>query len=367
MKFWEAVLYGLKEGWPLILTLIIGISLYLVIPLIFKRKTSTKNDKKILQQGLRFAILLAILIVGILVSPLSDTKSEQVMKLVGIVLSAIFALSSASLVGNVLAGFMLRIVNNFKPGDYIEIKEIYGRVSERSLFHTELQTIDSDLITLPNLFLATNPVKVKRTSGTFISAEVSLGYDVSRIKVEKCLLEAAERAGLLDAFIYITSLGDYSIVYEVHGKLSEVKKFITARSLLRAMILDVLHEAKIEIVSPSFMNQRQVNEQTFIPRKAKQTTVDTQTTAKPEDVIFLSFFVEDVIFDKAEKAESIEKRKGKIDEIEAKIKELQAQLKEAQSPEDKASVLEKIEKAKRLKEKILSNIEIVQERMEEND
>jgi len=357
MKFWEAVLYGLKEGWPLILTLIIGISLYLVIPLIFKRKTSTKNDKKILQQGLRFAILLAILIVGILVSPLSDTKSEQVMKLVGIVLSAIFALSSASLVGNVLAGFMLRIVNNFKPGDYIEIKEIYGRVSERSLFHTELQTIDSDLITLPNLFLATNPVKVKRTSGTFISAEVSLGYDVSRIKVEKCLLEAAERAGLLDAFIYITSLGDYSIVYEVHGKLSEVKKFITARSLLRAMILDVLHEAKIEIVSPSFMNQRQVNEQTFIPRKAKQTTVDTQTTAKPEDVIF----------DKAEKAESIEKRKGKIDEIEAKIKELQAQLKEAQSPEDKASVLEKIEKAKRLKEKILSNIEIVQERMEEND
>jgi len=357
MKFWDSILHGLSVGWPLILTLTIGIATFLLIPLMFKRKTGTKNDKKILQQGLRFGTLLGILIIGILVSPLSDTKSDQLMKLVGIVLSAIFALSSASLVGNVLAGFMLRIVNNFKPGDYIEIDNVYGRVSERSLFHTELQTIDSDLITLPNLYIATHPVKVKRTSGTFISAEVSLGYDVSRIKAEKCLLEAAERAGLEDAFIYITSLGDYSIVYEIHGRLAEVKKFISARSLLRAMMLDVLHEAKVEIVSPTFMNQRQVNEQTFIPRKVKQTTVDTQTTAKPEEVIF----------DKAEKAESIEKRKDKIDDIENKIKELHAQLKEASGAEKKAAVQEKIDKAKALKEKILSNIEIVQERMEEND
>ena len=40
---------------------------------------------------------------------------------------------------------------------------LFGRVTERGLFHTEIQTEDRDLVTLPNLYLVTNPVKVVRT------------------------------------------------------------------------------------------------------------------------------------------------------------------------------------------------------------
>ena len=60
------------------------------------------------------------------------------------------------------------------------------------MLRTEIQTERRNLTTFPNLYLVTNPVRVMRSSGTVISVEVSLGYDVSRHLVEKLLLEAAE-------------------------------------------------------------------------------------------------------------------------------------------------------------------------------
>ena len=63
----------------------------------------------------------------------------------------------------------LRAVRNFRMGDFIRVAEHFGRVSERGLFHTEIQTENRDLTTLPNLFLVTHPVTTIRTSGTIVS------------------------------------------------------------------------------------------------------------------------------------------------------------------------------------------------------
>ena len=68
---------------------------------------------------------------------------------------------------------MLRAINNFRLGDFIEVEgEHFGRVTEIDLFHTEIQTKDRDLLTLPNLFLITHPVKVIHASGTMIGCEI---------------------------------------------------------------------------------------------------------------------------------------------------------------------------------------------------
>ena len=55
---------------------------------------------------------------------------------------------------------------HFRSGDFIRVKEYFGRVTERGLLDTEIQTETRELISIPNAFLISNPVQVIRSSGT---------------------------------------------------------------------------------------------------------------------------------------------------------------------------------------------------------
>ncbi len=270
---------------PTFTTLIFFIVLYYVAKKILERQARGKTDKALIRSIILFLIALVGFISVILALPMEAEQKGNITSLIGIVLSAVLGLSSTTFIGNALAGIMLKMRNSYKPGDFITVNDIFGRVTERGLFHTEIQTTDRDLVSLPNMTLATNSVKVARSSGTYINTEVSLGYDVSRIKIEKALKKAATDAGLSDPFVMITSLGDFSVVYKVHGLLQDVKSIISARSRLKGFVMDALHDTDIEIVSPSFMNQRQVNQTVFIPTKQRKPIADKNEEA-PEDKIF---------------------------------------------------------------------------------
>ncbi len=314
---------SLSDFGPALLVVVLFIVLYLAVRFILRRQSSGHVDRSLVKQSILFVIVTVAAIAFLLTLPIEPDTKDRITTLLGYMISAIVALSSATFFGNMLAGILLRIVSSFKAGDYIRVQDHYGRVSEKSLFHTELQTVDGNFITLPNLFLSTHPVKVTRSTDTIISTEVSLGYNVSRLKIEQCLIQAAEKAGLSDAFVYITVLGDFSVLYKIHGKQQKIKKLLDAKSRLNAMVLDALHEANIEIVSPSFMNQRQVADTTFIPRKEKAPQVDLQLTQDTDSLIF----------GKAEKAETIEEKKMRIETIEIKISELQESIKKATEEE----------------------------------
>jgi len=263
--------------------------------------------------------------------PISETLRGQILSLVGILLSATIALSSTTFLGNALAGILLRSLRSFRSGDFIRVQDHFGRVSGRGLFHVEIQGEDRDLTTLPNLYLATNPVKVTQASGTIVSTEVSLGYDVSRLKIEKCLEEAALEAELQDAFVHILKLGDFSVTYRVSGFLAEGKQILSARSRLNGAVLDALHRASIEIVSPGFMNTRAVGERVFIPKRA-DAPAQNGRSVEPESIIF----------DKAEEAETIEKQTEHARRIEGLIDEAKESLKKAESEEEKEEIKERL-------------------------
>ncbi len=199
--------------------------------------------------------LLAALFV-IVALPVEAELRAQLLSLYGIALTALITLSSTTFVSNAMAGLMLRSLDNFRAGDFIRVGDHFGRVSERGLLHTEIQTEDRDLVTLPNLFLITQPVRVVHASGTLVSCELSLGYDVPRQLVREQLEAAAVEAGLTDPFVLVIRLGDFSVSYRVSGFLAEVRTLVSARSRLAAAVLDTLHGAGVEIVSPNFMNQR---------------------------------------------------------------------------------------------------------------
>ncbi|RLB50867.1 MAG: mechanosensitive ion channel family protein [Deltaproteobacteria bacterium] len=332
MDYFESITALLREWLPVLITLLVGIvAISAVYRILMKRQTPTSGSR-ISQQLLIAALGGVLLVMVILQLPIGEAERGQLLSLLGLLVTAAIALSSTTLIGNAMAGLMLRSIRNFRPGDFIVVDGHRGRVSELGLLRTEIQTERRNLTTLPNLYLITNPVTVVRPSGTFISATVSLGYDVPREKIEPCLVEAAENAGLTEPFVFVLELGDFSITYQAAGFLEEVKYLISAESQLRECMLDALHRAGIEIVSPTFMNQRQLAaERLFIPevrRRAKSTPPAADET-RPEERMF----------DKAEQAETEAKAGHKLDDVVEELSELKKQI-DHPAKDDRISELE---------------------------
>lgn len=319
----------------------LGVLAALVVVLTLTSKLTSGIQSSAERNLPRQLSLLGITMIGIVLivlsTPLEIELRGQLLSLLGLAFTAVIALSSQTFVANMMAGLMLRSVRSFKSGDFVRVGESFGRVTERGLFHTEIQTEDRDLVTLPNLYLVTNPVKVVRTSGTVITASLSLGYDVPQDQVRDLLGEAAAEIGLTDAYVHLEELGDFSVTYKVAGFLEDVERVITTRSRLRSAVLDALHEAGVEIVSPTFMNQRQFQAgDAFIPK------VQRRVTDEEDEAV-----AENVGFDKAVKASDIEKHEETLAEVkeeleacsdadekaalEARVTELEEQLETARA------------------------------------
>jgi small-conductance mechanosensitive channel len=186
---------------------------------------------------------------------------------------------------------------------------------------------------LPNLYLVTHPVRVMHTSGTVLSVDLSLGYDVSRHKVERLLIEAATDAGLESPYVQIRELGDFSVSYSVSGLLTEVNRVLAKRRELRAKTIDSLHNAGIEIVSPTFMNTRAfATDDVFISKPAKK-KADVPPETSPDALVF----------DKAEKAESVARLREKLQEQEARLVKCDEAISNTNKDEAKQSALKERE------------------------
>ena len=251
-----------------------SIVLVLVVLLIFnswlfKKIKSVKLHGNVIKNSIATLVVLSGIVAFILSIPIDKALKGQILSFLAVVVSAGIALSSTTVLGNLIAGIMNNSMNRFRNGDLIKISDFQGKVTKTSIFHIEIQLEDSNFITIPNLYIATNPVKLTRKTNSVISTSVSLGYDIPRTTIEESLKEAAVLTGLSDPYVYITNLGDYSVVYKIHGFLEDSKKYFSTNSLLNAHVMDMLHRNKIEIVSPTFMNQRNSNEKTFIPNKAE--------------------------------------------------------------------------------------------------
>lgn len=322
---------------PLLLALaLVASGLWLMRRLLLgKRRGAEENLPR---QLTMFGLTLVGLVIIVVSAPLPSNLRGDILSLLGLVFTAVIALSSTTFVANAMGGLMLRIVRSFRPGDFIRIGEDFGRVTERGLFHTEIQTEDRDLLTLPNLYVVTNPVKVVRSSGTVVSVSLSLGYDVPRKRIEEQLIRAAEAAGLADAFVHIKELGDFSVTYMVAGFLAETERLLTTRSQLRAQALDALHGAGIEIVSPAFMNQRQLDPLAkVIPARDLPASGDEAGEAEPT--------AEKVVFDKAVQASDLEALRDELADIDKRLAERPSAAEKGQLEADRESLEARISRA----------------------
>jgi small conductance mechanosensitive channel len=255
-------------------------------------------------------------------APLPESTRNQILSIIGIGFSDAVAFSSTSFVTHVMAAITMRVIRPFNVGDFVTVGDYFGKVSERGLFDTEIQTESRELISIPNSVFILTPVKVTRGSGVIIATNLSLGYDVHHAQIEPLLLQAALAAGLEDPYVHIISLNDFSVSYRINGLLAEVKTLLTSRSILNACVLDSLHRHNIEIVSPTFT--RHINQ----PLAAKQIPPE-QRMKKPDSQIN----AEDIAFDKANQAQALAELQLSLAQ---KITDLSNQLSNTENLEDKA-------------------------------
>jgi small conductance mechanosensitive channel len=289
------------------------------------------NERMFPRQLVMLGLIFAGVVAVTLTLPLSDSSRNQILWIIGLVISGIFAFASSTIFANLMAGILLRITKPFRIGDFVCVRDYFGRVAGRGLFDTEIQSENREIIAIPNTFLISNPISTVLGSGAIVSATLSLGYDVHHARVEPLLLAAAQKSGLEEPFVHIMELGNYAVTYRVAGVLAEVKALITARSNLNRSILDALHDQGIEIVSPAYQNQRRIAEdKACIPSPVLPGPAEMAPAA------------EEIVFDKAEQAERMNKE---INDLKNNIQQLEKALKEAPDPQ-KERIKEALEKSR---------------------
>jgi small conductance mechanosensitive channel len=311
----------LLEFMPLLATaaavvLCLGFAFRLLLGRFSALRPEQRLPRQLVVLGLGMVGVVAI----VLALPVAASTRNLLLTALGVLASAVVGFSSTTLIANAMAGLMLRATKVFRAGDFIRIGEQFGRVSERGLLHTEIQTEDRTLTTLPNLYVVTNPVTVIHSSGTLVSATLSLGYDIHHGTVEPLLIEAARKAELEEPFTRILELGNFAITYRISGFLTDTKKLLTARSNLCRMVLEVLHGAGVEIVSPTYMNQRRLDQSNRVIPAAPVQSVPKEEQGRPEDLMF----------DKAERAERIEYH---LFRLESQIQALEERLEQTEGEE----------------------------------
>jgi len=316
---------------PVLIVIVIFIFIGVFFRFVFNKIKKGSKDLELTGQLSRIIYWFFAFLAIVSFIPIGDVSKGHLFSFFGILLSATIALSSTTFLGNAMAGLMLKALKNFKLGDFIILDGFRGRVTEQGLFHTEIQTEFSQLVTIPNLQLVTKAITVIRSNEVMITATVSLGYDVNRMTVENALVEAAKKTGLESPFVKIENLGDYSVTYRISGFSDDIKKYILHTAHLKGNIVDELHICRIEIVSPSFMNQRVYEtEKKFIP---KQINKRGKSNNEKDDSLEN---IDKIIFSKAEEIEHIN---DEMEKIGLKIEKLELKLKSVEK--DKAISIEK--------------------------
>jgi len=298
-------------------TIMVTIGVIILGRLIIKRSVQDARNYPLHRQLFTLGVSLLGLFIAAALLPLPVEVRAQVLSVLGILLSAVIALSSTTLVGNAMAGIMLRMMHGFHAGDFIEFDNLTGRITDFAIFHTEIQLITRDIVMIPNLQLVQKAVQVTRRAGTFIHAAVSIGYDEPHGKVEEALKRAVESCGLNEPFVFIEELGNYAVRYRVYGLLEESSERLSRTSQLKKSVLDALHQEQIEIMSPQIVDRREYPEDhRYVPPVQKSEKTENET-------------IEEIAFGRAEEAESIE-------QLYAVREKLSSQLNsEKDSPEKK--------------------------------
>lgn len=207
---------------------------------------------------IRILVVAFAVVVAYPYIPGSDSLAfKGVTVFVGILLS----LGSSSFIANLLAGLSMTYRGAFRVGDRIRVGETEGVVEELKVMITRVRTPKNEIVVIPNSNIMNSDVinysQLAKAEGLLLHTKVGIGYDTPWRLVEAMLIEAAGRTSGIDKekspFVLQTSLGDFSVEYQINAYCKEVGNLQRIYSELHANIQDVFNENSVQIMSPAYV------------------------------------------------------------------------------------------------------------------
>jgi len=205
--------------------------------------------------------LLIIAFAGMIAYPYIPGSQSAAFKGITIFIGVLFSLGSSSLLANLIAGYTMTYRRAFHVGDWIQVGDVTGNVTQAGLMVTHLRTFKNEEVVVPNSVIlngnVVNYTALAHERGLILHTTVGIGYEVPWRQVEAMLLLAAERTpGLLREpapFILQRSLGDYAVIYELNVYCNDPGKMYQLYTELHRKVLDVFNEYGIQIMTPSYV------------------------------------------------------------------------------------------------------------------
>jgi small-conductance mechanosensitive channel len=224
----------------------------------------------------RFMLVLLGIFLAYPYTPIADSRVFQGLT---VFLGLLFSLGSSSAIANVVAGTLLTYTRAFRVGDRIRVGDNTGDVIEKTFLVTRLRTPKNEDVSVPNAVVLNAQIvnysaMAREGPGVIVHTTVTIGYDVPWATVHGLLEEAARRTEGVEAdpapFVLQTSLGDFSVAYQVNAYTRQASRLPAVLSDLHRHTQDVFAEAQIEILSPVYEAHRDGNPST-LPRLTSAT------------------------------------------------------------------------------------------------
>jgi small-conductance mechanosensitive channel/CRP-like cAMP-binding protein len=172
------------------------------------------------------------------------------------VVTGVVAFSLQDTLGNIIGGMVLHLEDSYKHGDWISVEKHEGVVREVRWRQTTLETLDGDLVVVPNIILMKNPVTVLggAQDGTrFRAVSFNVYYDRAPGEVTSAVDGAMREdppAGVAASpapYCALSAFQPNCAAYEVRYYLSNLSAPGRTDALVRAKVYYALTRAGIKL------------------------------------------------------------------------------------------------------------------------
>jgi small-conductance mechanosensitive channel len=247
---------SMERALAVLLTLILGHVTFMLFKWALRRALKLKH----IEEGRRF------LIVRLMRTLIYIITFFIVIEVLGFNLTVIWAGSAALLVGvgiglqgffnDVISGFVLLFEGGVRVGDELEIDGDLVKVKGIALRATRVETVDGDLVVMPNSKIAGNSVMnfSQGLTSTRISVSVGVAYGSDVELVRQLLLEAMTAQPQIvkspSPQVIFSEFGDSALNFEVRGWVHSPWNRMMIKSDIRFRIDNVFRTNKIKIPFP---------------------------------------------------------------------------------------------------------------------
>jgi small-conductance mechanosensitive channel len=208
----------------------------------------------------RLVMVLLWLFALVMAYPYLPGSDSEAFKGMSVFVGLVISLGSTGVVTQVMSGFTLTYSRALRVGDYVNVGDVEGTVTQMGMLSTKVKTPLGADVTIPNAVMVsqnvTNYSRFADTEGVFVTTQVTIGYDTPWRQVEGLLLLAASRsAGVRKTpapRVRQAALEDFYIRYTLLFALENPTTLKTTLGTVHANILDAFNEYGVQITSPNY-------------------------------------------------------------------------------------------------------------------